>query len=105
MGAYEKGIVDFKKVLELQPGNKTASINLGVCYYKDNKASEAIILFTSQIAASPADGRLYYLRSLAYAQDKNYVQAYNDLAKAKDLKIAVSERELNEVRMKAKIKG
>ncbi|MEI6681702.1 MAG: tetratricopeptide repeat protein [Bacteroidota bacterium] len=105
IGAYEKGIADFKKVLELQPGNTTASVNLGVCYFKDNKPGEAIAIFSSQIAASPADGRLYYLRSLAYAQDKNYTQAYNDLAKAKDLKIAVSEKDLNEVRMKAKIKG
>ena len=105
MGAYDKGIADFRKVLELQPGDKNASVNMGLCYYKKNMAKEALEIFTREINADPGDGMLYYLRSLAFTRDGDFEQAYTDMTKAKNLGIKISGQEWNDARARAKIEN
>jgi tetratricopeptide (TPR) repeat protein len=103
MGAYDKGIADFRKVLELQPGDKNASVNLGICYFRKRMTEEALQIFTGEINADPGDGMLYYLRSLAYAGKNDFTQAYSDMVKARSLGVSISDQEMNDAAKKAKI--
>jgi tetratricopeptide (TPR) repeat protein len=103
MGEYDKGIADFRKVLELEPGNKDASINIGICYLRKKRLNEAIEIFTRELKHNPDDGMLYYLRSTAYIGENNFGLAYLDMTKATQLGIIIPDQELNEIQAKAKI--
>ncbi|MEI7661045.1 MAG: tetratricopeptide repeat protein [Bacteroidota bacterium] len=103
MQLYDKGIADFRKVLELEPQNQDANFNIAICYLKKKMTKEAIESFTREINKSPDNGVLYNFRSLAYEQEDDYVRAYNDLVKAKQMGVNISGQRLNEARTKAKI--
>jgi len=103
MHEYDKGIADFRKVLELQPANKDASVNMGICYLQKSMLIEAIEIFTREVKLNPDDGMLYYLRSRAYTEDNKFALAYNDMIQAKKLGITISDEKLNDIRTKARI--
>ena len=102
MGEYDKGIADFREVLKIHPGDKKASVNMGICYFKKNMLNEAIEIFTREVNADSGDGMLFYLRSLAYIKENKFVQAFNDMTRAKQLGIKISDSEWNDIGKKAK---
>lgn len=99
---FDKGIPDFKKVLELNPNNKDATINIGICYFKMNKWKEAFEQYTHAIQSFPYDGRIYYLRAITCAQIRNFRQAYQDGIKSKQLGFNISDQILSEWKSKSK---
>ena len=64
--------------------------------------NEAIEIFSREINADPGDGMLFYLRSLAYIKDNKFVQAFNDMTRAKQLGIKISDREWEDIGKKVK---
>jgi len=102
LGEYDKGIADFRKILRLQPGHKDATINIGICLYRMDRVNEAIDIFSRAIQLYPDDGKLYYLRSLAFVRSGNFQQALEDGVKAKQLGYALSDDQLSEWQKKAK---
>jgi len=78
MGRYEEGIRDFRKVLELKPNHMDAGINTGVALYKSGRNQEAIKQYNNMLEAFPDQGRVYFLRALAYAASNQFKLAYQD---------------------------
>ena len=99
---FDKGIADFKKVLELNPNNMDATINIGICYYKMNRWKEALQQYTRAIQSFPVEGRIYYLRAITCAQISDFRQAYQDGIKSKQLGFNISDRLLSEWKSKSK---
>ena len=99
---FDKGIADFKKVLELNPNNKDATINIGICYFKMNKWKEAFEQYTRAIQSFPDDGKIFYLRAITCVQITNFRQAYQDGIKSKQLGFNISDQLLSGWKSKSK---
>jgi len=102
MNLFDKGIADFQKVLELNPNNMDAAINIGICNYKMNKWKEAIQQYTGAIGSFPKEGRIYYLRAITYAQINSFRQAFQDGTQAKQLGFNISDQLLRDWHSKFK---
>jgi protein O-mannosyl-transferase len=102
LSKFGKGIADFQKVLQLNPSNKDAIINLGICYYKMNRWEEALEQYDHALQLFRDEGRIYYLRAITCAQMKNYTQASLDGEKAKQLGFTVSGQLLSDWKSRSK---
>jgi protein O-mannosyl-transferase len=101
LGQYEKGIADFRKVLELIPGQTDALVGIGFCYYRMNRLEEAILQYNQILQVSSGEGRVWYFRALAYASENRFKEAYLDGIKAQELRFPVSSAELEGWRARA----
>lgn len=101
LGQYEKGISDFKKVLELVPGQNDAELGIGFSYFKMNHAGEAIKVYDQILRLRPEEGRVYYFRALAYASQSRFRDACRDGLKAVESGFHVNDAELNFWKSKA----
>ncbi len=91
LGEYDKGIADFKKVLQLDPANEDAAINIGISLYKKGETDAAISQYNSVISANPNIARVYYLRALAYSVKKDSRRVQEDVQQARSLGMAIDE--------------
>jgi protein O-mannosyl-transferase len=79
---YDAGIADFNKALELDPNNADAPINKGIAYYKKGDFDQALSIYNTLPANTNNTGRTYYLKAIAYAGKKDYVNALQNAALA-----------------------
>ena len=100
MNHFEAAISDFRKVLELEPGRRDATINIGISLLKKHSLDEAILQFSRALDIFGEDAWIHYLRALAYREKKMSGEAYNDLMKAKQLGYNVSDVDLASMRQK-----
>lgn len=95
---YDRGIQDFRRVLELDPGSTDAMVNIGVALYKAGRNQEAIRQYSEAIPRIPTDGRVVYLRGLAYRAAGDLSNAYADMVKARSLGAMVDQKLLDSLR-------
>ncbi len=100
LGNYDAGIADFNKTLELDPTNTDAVIDKGIAYYKKNDFDEALNNYNSLGAKIHGNGRVYYLKALAYAGKKDYADAEQNAVQAQSLGITVDAALLQEWKSK-----
>ncbi len=91
LGRFNDAITDFKKVLELSPGNVDATLNTGITYYKKGEYDNAINIFNTAIQKDGKEGKLYYLRALCLAEKKDFANALIDINHAKSMGLQVED--------------
>lgn len=83
LGAYDLGIRDFRTVIELNPDNTDAVMNMGVAHYKAGRYDEAIARYSDAIARTRDSTRITYLRGLAYMAKGDAAGAGTDMRTAR----------------------
>lgn len=102
----DQAIADFQKIVQLK-GNRADSeytnafINIGVCLYKKGQSQAAIEQYNKCLQIMPNNGRVYYLRALAFAQGNNFAQAYQDAQQAAQLGMQLNQQQVNDWKTKA----
>lgn len=68
LGQWEEARARYAKVVEAEPENVTALINLGAYYFRKGDFGNAVQLFQRAAAADPASAAAYYNLSQAYSE-------------------------------------
>lgn len=74
-GKFEQAITLLKRVVELEPKNKTAWINLGQAYVGLRQYEPAIAAFKKQVEVNPYDEYAYNNLGRVYALQRHYSEA------------------------------
>ncbi|MDB5255536.1 MAG: repeat-containing protein [Chitinophagaceae bacterium] len=82
MNNSDSAIANYRKVLMLDPKNKSAHKVLGLVRYDLKEYNEAILVFTKGIEYYSSEGFFYYYRGLCYFLLDNYSLALPDLDKS-----------------------
>ncbi len=75
----------YRQVLETEPGNTTALLDLGVYYFNKKEFSGAIQSFQKAAAADPANAAAQYNLSQAYSESYMFDEQKAALAKAQEI--------------------
>ena len=102
LGKFSEAMEDFKKVLELSPENMDASINIGITYYKKGEFDNAINIFNNTLRKDVKNSKVLYLRSLCFAEKKDFGNAVKDLTNARGLGLQIDENILKMYESKLK---
>lgn len=84
---YDKAALAYKEALQMEPGNTTASFNLGNALFKDKKFEEAGLQFDALARTSPdkaIQAKSLYNKGVAYTQQKKLeesIEAYKQSLK------------------------
>jgi tetratricopeptide (TPR) repeat protein len=86
---------EFKKAIEIDPGNMDAAIYLGSIYYKQKKFDEAITFYSEMLKKNPKNDNLLVALALTYEemqQEDKALQMYESAAlnKSKEKVVYVS---------------
>lgn len=73
-GSYERAIIDFSSVLEINPTDGRAYYNRGNAFALANSHERAIDDYSRAIALNPGKAYLYYSRGLAYQEVQQYYE-------------------------------
>ncbi|MCH9813793.1 MAG: tetratricopeptide repeat protein [Epsilonproteobacteria bacterium] len=82
---YEEAIVNYQKVIALNPEYEAAYYNMGIAYAKQEEYGQAIVNYQKSIALNPQDDDAYYNMGIAYAKQEEYGQAIVNYQKAIEL--------------------
>jgi tetratricopeptide (TPR) repeat protein len=91
---YDQAIADFRKVLEIEPGRRDATINIGISLYKKRAFDEAVQQYNTALRLLGEDAQVFYLRALANREKGSYTAAYNDGVRARQLGYNLSDGDL-----------
>jgi protein O-mannosyl-transferase len=94
LSQFDLALSDFNAVLQLSPKHFDASVNIALVYYKKGELDKAINQYNNVLNSFSPNGRVYYLRALAYAAQGNYNNALNDASEAKKLGNNIDEATL-----------
>jgi tetratricopeptide (TPR) repeat protein len=81
-GAYDRAIMDFTKVIEIDSKNWSAYINRGLAFSSLGKYAEAIADFDKAIEIDPGSAEGFNARGVAYNSLGKYAQAEADFDEA-----------------------
>lgn len=85
-GRYGEAIVQWKKALELNPGDATIHLNLGVALAREGKGEEAIAEYRQALEISPKDSELYYRIGMSLAGGGRFDEAVAHFEKGLELR-------------------
>ncbi|MCX6248636.1 MAG: tetratricopeptide repeat protein [Bacteroidetes bacterium] len=102
LNRYDEAIADFRKVLEIEPGRRDATVNIAISLYKKQSYDEAVRQCDHALGLFPDDGQVYYIRALANEGRRAYAEAYRDALKARQAGYAVNEKYLEKLSVLAK---
>jgi len=91
---YSEAIADFKRILELDPTNTDATLNIGITYLNEGDFDNAINVFTNFMQKDQSISRIFYLRALAFAGKKDYANALKDMNQAKKMGMQIDENQI-----------
>ncbi|HEX4425643.1 MAG TPA: rhomboid family intramembrane serine protease [Terriglobales bacterium] len=82
---FPKAETEFKRALELKPGNNNASYGLGFTYLSENRPQEARETFTQLVARLPTSAGAHFGVGLANADEAKYQDAIQEYSAAVQL--------------------
>jgi tetratricopeptide (TPR) repeat protein len=85
-GKLDEALSLFQAVVNLDPKNKGAYINMGIIYKRKKDYDNAILAYTKALNIDPNYYNAYFNRGLAYKQLGNTDRAINDFKKAVEVK-------------------
>ncbi|GBE38172.1 TPR repeat-containing protein YrrB [bacterium BMS3Bbin08] len=83
---YEKAVIEFTKLIELNPNYPNAYFNRGFANANLGKRKEAVEDYTKAIDLNPDDPIVYYNRGISYHEMKEWREAIDDYTQAINLK-------------------
>lgn len=97
-GKLQEALADINKAIKLSPDNAQAYNNRGIIFSMGGRYEEAVNDFTKSLQLNPDNIGAYTNRSLAYKGMGKYAAALQDMLSAKEKGIAISEREIEELK-------
>lgn len=85
LGQWEDAQQHYRELVEAEPENVTALINLGVTYHRKNDLKSAIFYFLKATTAEPGSALAFYDLSQSYSQAYSFNESRAALARAKEL--------------------
>ena len=85
-GRYEEAIVQWKKALELNPGEASVHLNLGVALARAGKADDAIEEYRKALEINPNDAEVYYRLGMSLADMGRFDEAIANYQKGLELR-------------------
>jgi len=64
--SFDRAIVDYQKILELDPNKRSANYAIGYCLYQEKKYNDALGYFSKVLLNNPKDAAAHDGRSLCY---------------------------------------
>ena len=88
-GDYDRAIVDFDKVIELNPDDAEAYYNRGNAYYEKQEFAQSIRDYSKAIELKPQFAEAYYNRGEAWLHLREWEKAKSDLTTARSMGINI----------------
>jgi len=92
LGQWEQARAFYVAVLEVEPQNTAALIDLGAYYFRKGDHGRAIELFQRAATADPQSAAAFYDLSQAYSQSYLFTESRQALSQARDLDEALVSR-------------
>ncbi len=83
---YDEAIANFQKVLNFEPSNKDAKLELARSYQMNNENKKALDIYNEISKTVKDDANLYYNMGLVYVNLNNYTESIKLFEKALELK-------------------
>ena len=84
-GKFEEAIVEFKKLLEINPNNSAAHYNLGITYRKSGQFENAIDSYKKALQINPRDEDAWIALGVAYSFLRKHQDAISCYLKALEI--------------------
>ncbi len=81
-GDFDRGISDYTKAIEINPGYAEVYNNRGNAYIDKGDLDRGISDYNKAIEANPKFGNAYYNRAMAYFKKGRYSDSWDDLRRA-----------------------
>lgn len=85
LGQWEVARSLYRELLEAEPGNVTALLNLGAYFYRKGDFALAIDTFSRAAAADPPSAAAYYNLNLGYSESYLFEEARQALDRAREI--------------------
>lgn len=85
-GKYEESASEWRKALELNPGEASVYLNLGVALARAGKPEEAIAEYRKALELTPADADVYFRLGMALAETRRLDEAVAHYQKGLELR-------------------
>jgi tetratricopeptide (TPR) repeat protein len=85
-GRYEEAIVQWKQALELNPGEASIHLNLGVAFARAGKPNEAITEYRKALEIKPNDAEVYYHLGMVLSDTGRFGEAVAHFEKGLELR-------------------